>query len=573
MSYELMFRQANLLYEQGDTDQAERLYREILLAIPGQPDILNMLGLTALKKRLPEEAVGYFYQAIAAIPDKIALRFNLAVALADAGHLSEAKNAYLKVLTMDNGIKEAHNNLGGIFERLGQNNLARQAYLQALMIDPAYLEAAVNLAALDQDRAALEKLARQNPSSPLPLFYLGQLCFNQKDYTAAAAYLSAALKIEENSYEINLLQAQTMLELQDFKTAETCFEQALKQNPKSVYALAGLGRLKQDESLFKQALSLDPDNLEAHANYANLLYAQNRRLEALEEYRKAVCLNPSLPELSNNLALLLKDMGEYEQAVDLLLNAFINAPQNRDFSVNLAETLTLLEQKSPQIALNVAQKWAAAAPDNPFATHVLASFTGTKDQNQENYSEALFDTFADNYDSVMEKIKYNVLNEVKNICINFNGKILDLGCGTGATAAMFKTANNQFDGVDISQKMLDKASVKKVYHQLIKSDLLSYLRQNKIKYDLIIALDVFEYVENIKDVLEAAFPLPIIFTIESDTGPDHENLMANGRYRHNPKYISDLLQNAGYQKIQTFEVNLRHENNQPVPGVIFYVQK
>jgi len=568
-----MFRRANLFYEQGNTDQAERLYREILLAIPGQPDVLNMLGLIALKKRLPEEACSYFYQALAATPDKIALRFNLAAALTDAGHLPEAQNAYLKVLNLDNSIKEAHNNLGGIFERLGQTDLARQAYLQALAIAPSYLEAAVNLAALEQDRATLEKLARENPTSPLALFYLGQLCFNQKDYTAAAAYLDAALKIEKNSDEINLLQAQTMMALQDFQAAETYFEQVLQQNPKSVCALAGLGRLKQDESFFKQALSLDPDNLEARANYANLLYTQNRRLEALEEYRKAVVLNPSLPELSNNLAMLLKDMGEYEQAVDLLLNAFVNAPQNRDFSVNLAETLTLLEQKSPQTALSVAQKWAEAAPDNPFATHVLASFTGAKDQNQENYSEALFDTFAENYDSVMEKIKYNVLNEVKNIGIDFNGKILDLGCGTGAAAAMFKTADNQFDGVDISQKMLDKAALKNVYHRLVKSDLLSYLEQNNVKYNLIIALDVLEYIENIEAVFKAAFESPLLFTIESNTDTDDKFLMPNGRYQHNPKYITELLQNARYQKIQTFKINLRRENNQDVPGVIFYAQK
>lgn len=56
-------------------------------------------------------------------------------------------------------------------------------------------------------------------------------------------------------------------------------------------------------------------------NYGTLLYRSGRKSEALEEYRAAAALEPEKPEISYNLALVLKDLGDYEEALGLMFNA------------------------------------------------------------------------------------------------------------------------------------------------------------------------------------------------------------------------------------------------------------
>ena len=64
MSYDLMFQKANSLYINGSLDEAEQLYRHILEAVPENPDVLNMMGLTAQAKNMHQQAVSYFSQAL-----------------------------------------------------------------------------------------------------------------------------------------------------------------------------------------------------------------------------------------------------------------------------------------------------------------------------------------------------------------------------------------------------------------------------------------------------------------------------------------------------------------------------
>ena len=81
MSYDLMFRRAIELHEQGEFDKAEQLYRQILETVPENPDILNLLGLIAQVKGVHEEAAGLFYRAIKADGKRAPFYFNLGISL------------------------------------------------------------------------------------------------------------------------------------------------------------------------------------------------------------------------------------------------------------------------------------------------------------------------------------------------------------------------------------------------------------------------------------------------------------------------------------------------------------
>ena len=111
MSYDLMFQKANELYSAGLIDEAEQIYRNILEAVPENPDILNMMGLTAQAKNLHQQAISYFSQAIKLSPKHLPLYFNLAFSYQCLQKYIQAIEAYNKVIELNPNIKEAYNNL------------------------------------------------------------------------------------------------------------------------------------------------------------------------------------------------------------------------------------------------------------------------------------------------------------------------------------------------------------------------------------------------------------------------------------------------------------------------------
>jgi predicted TPR repeat methyltransferase len=323
------------------------------------------------------------------------------------------------------------------------------------------------------------------------------------------------------------------------------------------------------EKYYKKAAELDPQNLSVHTNYANMLCKTKRTLEALEEYRQAVLIAPETPEISYNLALILKELQDYEQALSLMFNAFYKAPQHADWSINIAETLILFNKTAPEKAKIIALNWHEKMPENVVAKHIWATLNGQKSETETEYNRLLFDTFAPTYEETLQKINYNVVQKIKEICAPVNGNILDLGCGSGLLGVALKNETNEIFGVDISEKMLSLASKKNVYTKLVHSEITDFLRENTKHFDLITAADVFCYFGDLEDLLKLCLPQKIIFTLEINPLIETFAIQPNGRYQHNPQYVENLLKNIGYNKISSKEITLRNEGENEVLGIIF----
>lgn len=573
MSYDYLFQKANLLYADGALLEAEQLYRQILLVAPKQPDVLNMLGLIAQLKGQNDVAVDFFYQVLEQVSNRWLVHFNLAVSLEALENYNQAERHYLQSLQLKPDLKEACNNLAGIYEKTKRANLAVQYYKKALEIDAGYLDAAVNLVVLQEDWDGLHTLSLKNPQSSMPKYYLALKNFHENNLPTAQQYILQALQVDNTSFEIYLLDAQIKLKSKDFSGAKQAFYKTLSINSHCLPALINLAVLEQNEDLFKQALDLAPDDFEAHTAYGDYLYAQNCTHEALEEYRKAVILNPDSPQVSNNLALILKDIGEYEQALDLFFNAFIKTPQTVEISQNIAQTLTMLQTKNPNRALQIAKRWVKTAPNNVWALHTLAFFNGKSAGDEQQFYELLFDAFAENYNTTMQNINYGIFHKIKELEINLTGSILDLGCGTGLSGQELKTPENEFTGIDISQNMLNLAAQTKAYKSLIKISIEEFLQSHKLDYNYIIAFDVFNYLQKPEDLFNKMALISMLFTIENAPLEVATNcLIPAGRYQHNPLYIKEKLANAGYDNIKAYPLVLRTESGTPVNGTLFFAR-
>ncbi|MBR1399927.1 MAG: tetratricopeptide repeat protein [Alphaproteobacteria bacterium] len=578
MSYELMFQKAITLQQNGALNEAEQIYRQILETAPQNSDVLNLLGLVAQAKGIHNEAITYFYKAAEFAPKHFPIFFNLAVSLEATERHLEAIEAYTKVLQLNPQIKEAHCGIADIYWKLGNKEKAKQEFLSAIGIDNNYIEALANLADLEDNTSELQNLCEKFPSSPLAPYYLARRFFSEQKYAKAENLLLLADTLCDSD-EIKTLAAQCMLASGNKTEALKFFYQAAIINSHNVTALVYIADLETEnqnyteaEKYYKKAIEIDAGNLQAHTNYANMLCKKNRPLEALEEYRQAVIISPQTPALSYNLALILKDLKEYEQSLSLMFNAYYLDSSHQDWAINLTETLTLLANESPEKAKKIAQNWYEKMPDNIFAKHIYNSVNGKAEANDKEFNRVLFDCFAPTYEETLQKINYRVVEAIKNLQIDWSGKILDLGCGSGLVGQALHNNKAQIFGVDISQKMLNLAKEKNVYFQLVQSDITEYLRHNKINFDCIIAADVFCYFTDLEEVFSLCFPHKLIFTAETDLQTDNYAVQANGRTAHNPEYIENLLHKCGYIKTNSTPLTLRNEGEKEVSGVLFVAE-
>lgn len=128
--------------------------------------------------------------------------------------------------------------------------------------------------------------------------------------------------------------------------AESTAKRLLKQFPKSfvLYNLYGNALAGQNKSIeavtsFRKALEIDPSVAEIHFNVAILLTMLNRTEEAINSYKKTVKLKPSLTDAHYNLGTALQSQGNFEQAALSYQKAIDLEPGFFEAIVNLGVVL------------------------------------------------------------------------------------------------------------------------------------------------------------------------------------------------------------------------------------------
>lgn len=610
MSYDLMFQKAIELQNNGALNEAETIYLKMLEAMPENSDVWNLLGLVAQSKGNAGRAADCFLSAIRYAPTPFAPHFfNLGLTYRMLGKKREALEALRRAADLQPDLKEAWNFLGLTQEETGDHQEAVRSFCRALDIDGNYSEARANLCFYTKDKETLLQLADEQESDFQANLLAAESC---GELTEREHYLRRATAA--NPYHTGglLALAEARRAAGDEAEALQLYHKVLNLDENATEALLGAadiylarGDLERAELYYKKSFDITRDIAGAHLNYGTLLYRSGRKSEALEEYRAAAVLEPEKPEISYNLALVLKDLGDYEEALGLMFNAHQRAPEREDFAAGIMETLTGLAAENAELALKIAENWQKIEPDNVFSRRILAGISGmpTESGDDRLYAEKLFDNFAATYDETLERLNPQITAEFLRRHGAAAGNVLDLGCGTGLAAQALKTADNTFDGADISANMLEAARRKGLYRELYQADAAALLRNmaagteanNAVSYndyDLILAFDVFCYMGNLEEILtaaadlmrrtdrrragsgktEAARAMPELwFTTESadeERGKDFY-LTATGRYKHQRAYVEKTLQDAGFAEIDAYPLALRQENGEDVPGFLF----
>jgi predicted TPR repeat methyltransferase len=155
------------------------------------------------------------------------------------------------------------------------------------------------------------------------------------------------------------------------------------------------------------------------------------------------------------------------------------------------------------------------------------------------------------------------------------GSVLDLGCGTGLGGAAFRPHVDWLVGVDLSPGMIAKARAKGLYDRLVASELGQFLAAEadaQARYHLVLAADVFAYVNDLVPIVAAAARVLapgglFAFTVESHPG-DGVVLQPTLRYAHGAPCLRNAIAAAVLTLEHLSDVSTRTEEGIPVPGLV-----
>jgi protein O-mannosyl-transferase len=147
---------------------------------------------------------------------------------------------------------------------------------------------------------------------------------------------------------------------------------------------------RDSETLFRHVLASNPDVPELRNNLGLVLAGQRRTDEAITEYRRALASKPGFTRAMNNLGLALLGQGRHAEAVEEFRKALAVEPDYAFGHNNLGLALMYLER--PALALPHFEKAVTLAPDYVMAHSNLGGallMLGRIDEAIAQYRQAL----------------------------------------------------------------------------------------------------------------------------------------------------------------------------------------
>jgi predicted TPR repeat methyltransferase len=225
-----------------------------------------------------------------------------------------------------------------------------------------------------------------------------------------------------------------------------------------------------------------------------------------------------------------------------------------------------------------------ARPGDEAAGFMLQSMgtATTPDAAPVEHVRRIFDRCAATFEKILVKdLEYRtpeLLFELVRPHLTKEMNVLDLGCGTGLGAWLYRPFAKRLTGVDVSPGMLERAAEKKIYHRLEIFDILQDWDFPR-KFDLIYSSDVFVYFGNLDRIIGSAASYLadggiIAFSVERLEDDSMEyRLFPSGRYAHSRAYIRDCLARHGLRLIEARKSDIRKQSGKQVKGLLIAAGK
>jgi predicted TPR repeat methyltransferase len=280
--------------------------------------------------------------------------------------------------------------------------------------------------------------------------------------------------------------------------------------------------------------------------------------------------------------------GDLVAAADLLLQAIELVPGFASAWFTLGDIRQRLGERDAAIA--AFRQAVIADPDDRHGAKLRLMLLGAEQLSDmpPAYVRALFDQYAPKFETALvddlgyrgPALLFRAVLSARAAAYKpaFFRRAIDLGCGTGLAATAFAKEVDEFIGIDLSPRMIERARSTGLYAELEVSEMVLGLRgRPDASVDLILAADAMVYVADLAPLLQEASRVLLsggllAFTVETHGGGGV--ILGEGlRYAHGAGYVRRSIEAAGLTLSRLEDLSARNEDNAPVPGLVVVAGK
>jgi tetratricopeptide (TPR) repeat protein len=305
---------------------------------------------------------------------------------------NDRQTIYLKNLTKRQTLGCFFNNLGNVYNDIGDTDTALLALERAVAINPTLSESRANLGNIYLEKGRTAEAIRQyqaaldlNPNDPKTHNNLGNAYMELDRLTPAVASYRRSLALDPNFVDAYRNLALVFVKLERYGQALSELRQAISLAPGDAAIHSQLGdlyfrmdkprtaisqfhealRLKQDSAeayyglalcyrkldrvadeirAYKNTLSLKPDMLPALVNLGNAYFGQADYDSAISQYQRALEMTSDDAWIYYNVGSAYSNKGDFSLAVEAYRQAIAIDPDIGDAHHGLAYGLYMLKQ-------------------------------------------------------------------------------------------------------------------------------------------------------------------------------------------------------------------------------------
>jgi predicted TPR repeat methyltransferase len=487
-------------------------------------------------------------------------------------------------------------------------------------------------ARLEQAYALYQQVLEIDPQQFDALHLSGVIERQRGDPDRAAALIQAALRIDPQQARAHANLGAALNDLGQPAAALDSIDAALRLDPR--YALAWnnrgntlrrLGRTGEALDSYERALALQAGYPEAWCHRAIVLNDLGRHADAVASAEQALAMRAGYADALQALGNALQALERFTDAVAAYERALAAAAQPaQQAEIWCARGAALKKSGMLAQALDSYEQALQLRPDYAMAEHYRANVLRALDRREDairayrrarelgadpagigfalaalgegelpssapaDYVKGLFDQYAGHFDRHLVGVLGYRTPELLAALLHAHpgpasvlDSALDLGCGTGLCAPLLRPMARRLAGVDLSEKMLDKARASGLYDELACADIVAWLEGRQAEWELVLAADVLVYFGELGPLFERVARAlrpggSFAFSVESlapelDTGTGYA-ITASNRFAHAPGYVRSCAAAAGFGVASTREAALRKEHGTDVAGMLFLLR-
>ncbi len=324
-----------ILGRKGDFPEALTAVENALALRPEFSDAyVNKAIILGLMRRLPD-AITALNNALEYDSNNAYAYLRLGMALSQQGYYDTALQAFDKAIVIRRKYDGAYSNKGIVYAKMNDYEKAVAEYDKAILINgkkPSYYHlksiALVKLSRLKEAISEIDKAIKLNPD------FAELYAFRSEIYHELGSGHEEAAKNDWNKavslgYQVDFRRFMRAISLarngkladaeKEFNTMIYLypFEAELYVN-RAKTVIRTKGRLNDAISDYKKAIDLDPSNIMSYCQLARAYTTDSKHELALDIIKKALELNPAMPDAICEHAAILANLGDFGRALEVI---------------------------------------------------------------------------------------------------------------------------------------------------------------------------------------------------------------------------------------------------------------